>query len=220
MITNIVGNKILNYLRTRGENIVAIYPAEEGKSITKEMIEEDNPDVIIICYWPYLLPKEIIDIPKYGCINFHPSLLPKNRGWYPAVWEVMEGDDAAGVTLHLIDEGTDTGPILAQATFPIKEEDTGGSVYEKSQKAMILLFKNIWEQLHERGVALKEQDHSTATYHSKSATNVSDKIDLNKEYKAGDLFRLIKAKTFKDKSYAYYKKDGDLYRVKIEVTKE
>ena len=120
----------------------------------------------------------------------------------------------------MIEEKADTGPLLSQMSFPVGETDTGGDVYEKSREKMIFMFKEVWEMLYDFGVVLKKQKEEMATYHTKKETNELDEIDLEKDYKAGYLFNLIKAKTFGDKSYAYYRKDGVKYSLKLTVTKE
>jgi methionyl-tRNA formyltransferase len=173
---------------------------------------------MITCYWPYLLKKEFIKVPKYGTINFHPALLPYNRGWYPSVWPFIDGSPA-GVTLHLIDEGADTGPIIAQREIAIKETDNGGTIYKKSQEAMIQLFKETWKQLYTNGIELKYQDNDKATYHSKKDANDLDRFKIT-DYSAEYLFNLIRAKTFGDKCFAYYVKDGIKYRVRLDITKD
>lgn len=214
---NMVSDHVLAFLTEDLKNgILYVYREYEWDTMTVEQINLLQPDVIVTCYWPYLLSKEMIATSKYGCINFHPALLPNNRGWYPSVWEVLEKENA-GVTLHLIDEGADTGPIIAQEEIEIEETDTGGSVYKKSQEAMISLFKKTWVQLYE-GIELKEQDHSKATYHSKKDGNDCNGIDVDQMYNAGYLIDLLKAKTFGSKSYAYYEKNGKKYFVRVDIT--
>lgn len=221
LYSNMVGQEVLKHLNEREENVIGYYKPEQ---ITTEelvvIVSDMKPDVIITCYWPYLLSSNIYGNTKYGCINFHPSLLPRNRGWYPSVWEIIEGDRyPAGVTLHLVDEHADTGPIIAQKQFPIAETDTGGTIYGKSQLLMIELFKETWQRLNKDGCLLKPQGTANATYHTKKETNELDEINLEKVYKADDLLKLIKSKTFGDKSYAYYRKDGEKYYVRIDVKK-
>lgn len=215
--SNMVANQIFEFLINRKENLIHTFV--ERDNITTDTIVSYKPDIMITCYWPYLLSPEMIKHSKYGCINFHPALLPKNRGWYPSVWEVIEGGKA-GVTLHLIDERADTGPIISQMEFPVKETDTGGTIYGRSQLAMISLFKQTWVDLFNGDIELTEQDHTQATYRRKMDANDLDEIDLNGKYRADYLFKLLKAKTFRDKSYAFYRKDGKKYSVRIEVKEE
>ena len=246
MVNDIVGLEVMKFLLERQENVVALflhdtpnqkmvseildlgiwkissddtYTAATLKSeYVVEILTSYKPDVIITCYWAHLLQKEVIEIPKYGCINFHPALLPKNRGWYPSVWPFLD-KSPAGVTLHLIDEGADTGPIIAQREIEIEELDNAGTVYKKSQDAMIALFKDTWVKLFE-GIELQYQDHASATYHSKKEANTLDELKLTEVMTAGEFLGYFKAKTFGHRSYSYYKKGDDTYRVHLTITKE
>jgi methionyl-tRNA formyltransferase len=212
---NEVAKRVLDFLKESEANIVHIF--YEDSSIDAERVRWFNPDVIIACYWPFILKEEVFEIPTYGCINFHPALLPRNRGWYPAVWSVLEGG-VTGVTLHLIDQGADTGDILGQKEWTISETDTGGDVYRRAQNEMVELFKEVWVCAIEEGIIPVKQDHSKATYHTKKETNEKDFIDINRMYVADDLLTLIKAKTFGDRGFARYEKNGKRYSVAIKIT--
>lgn len=203
---NRVSDWVLDFLK---EEDVAVF----RKKATLEDVRHVSPDLIITCYWPFLLSPEIINIPSCGCINFHPSLLPYNRGWYPSVWSILDGSPA-GVTLHLIDEGADTGPIIAQKEIVVSETDTGGSLYERSQKEIFALFTELWPKIFD-GIELMKQGEGI--YHTKKEANEIDEIYLDKTYTGRELIQLLKAKTFGDRGYAYYIKDDIKYNVKITV---
>lgn len=101
---------------------------------TPEFVEEIRsfkPDVIVVVAFGRILVKDIIDMPPYGCINVHSSLLPKYRGAAPIQWAVVNGDKVSGVTTMLMDEGLDTGDILMQREIPIDANETGGSLFDK-----------------------------------------------------------------------------------------
>jgi methionyl-tRNA formyltransferase len=99
-----------------------------------------RPDVIVVAAFGQILPQSVIDIPDYGCINIHPSLLPRFRGATPVAAAVLAGDEVTGVSIMLMDKGLDTGPILASAQIPIASQDTTGSLAAKlSQTAARLL---------------------------------------------------------------------------------
>jgi len=214
---NMVADEIIEYLVCREENIVEIFREEDR--FDSDLIDSYQPDIGITCYWPRLIPNEIISLFKYGIINFHPSLLPRNRGWYPSVWQIIEGVKA-GVTLHLIDEKADTGPIVAQREWNIEETVLGFSLYNESQLQMIDLFQQTWPRLLNDGIELKCQDHQLATHHTKKEANDLDEIHLNRDYNAQYLINLLRAKTFKDKGYAYYRKNGKKYSIQIKITEE
>ncbi len=100
----------------------------DGKAL--DIIKEVNPDCIVVVAYGKLLPKEILDYPKFGCVNIHASLLPKYRGAAPIQWAVLNGDAVTGVTTMKMDVGMDTGDILLQKEFPIPEDMTSGELFE------------------------------------------------------------------------------------------
>ena len=82
------------------------------------------PDMIIVVAYGLILPQALLDIPQYGCLNLHPSLLPKHRGPSPVVSSIKEGDTSTGISLMLLDPGMDTGPVIGQEALPINTTDT------------------------------------------------------------------------------------------------
>jgi len=97
-------------------------------------LRELSPDLIVVCAYGKILPKEVLEIPKHGCWNIHASLLPKYRGAAPINWAIIRGEKETGITIMLMDEGMDTGPILLQKAIPIEEEDTSITLAEKLSK--------------------------------------------------------------------------------------
>ncbi|MGQ0507271.1 MAG: methionyl-tRNA formyltransferase, partial [Myxococcaceae bacterium] len=89
------------------------------------------PDVCVVTAYGKLLPKELLGTPKHGCVNVHASLLPRFRGAAPIQWAIAEGDAQTGVCLMVMDEGLDTGPVLARRTLPIASDDTSASLHDK-----------------------------------------------------------------------------------------
>lgn len=96
-----------------------------------EVIREAAPDMIVVAAFGQILPKSVLDIPKYGCINVHASLLPKYRGAAPIQWSILDGESETGVTIMYMNEGLDTGDILSQKIVPIASDETGGSLHDK-----------------------------------------------------------------------------------------
>ncbi len=95
------------------------------------LLKDLNPDVIVVVAFGQILPKEILDIPKYGCINGHASLLPMYRGAGPIQWVVINGEKETGITTMRMDEGLDTGDMIEKVVIPIEEKETGGSLFDK-----------------------------------------------------------------------------------------
>lgn len=109
-------------------------------------VKELNPDLIVVAAYGKILPKELLDIPKYGCINVHGSLLPKYRGAAPIQWAVLNGDKVTGITTMFMDEGMDTGDILLKEEVTIGENETTGELWDRlSVVGANLLIKTIKE---------------------------------------------------------------------------
>ena len=94
-------------------------------------VKEICPDAIVVIAFGQILPKEILELPKYGCINIHASLLPKYRGAAPIQWAIIDGEAETGVTTMYMEEGLDTGDMLLKTVVPIEKDETGGSLHDK-----------------------------------------------------------------------------------------
>lgn len=106
-------------------------PARIRESGAIDRIRSLEPDLIVVAAFGQILPQELLDIPRLGCVNIHASLLPRLRGAAPIQWSVINGDAESGITLMQMDAGLDTGDILFQESVPIGPQETGESLYEK-----------------------------------------------------------------------------------------
>ena len=111
-----------------------------------------NPDVICVVAYGKILPKEILDIPKFGCINVHASLLPKYRGAAPIQWAILNGDKETGVTTMYMDVGMDTGDMILTEKVKIKEDETTGELWDRLSKIGGNLLVETLKQI-ENGIA-------------------------------------------------------------------
>ena len=110
----------------------------------KDEIRAIDPDLVVVVSYGMILPKSFLDIPKYGCINLHPSLLPKYRGAAPIQWAVLNGDKKTGVTIMYLDEGMDSGDIISQEEVEIGDDETTGELWKRlSTIGSEMLFKVI-----------------------------------------------------------------------------
>ena len=133
----------------------------------KAQLSSLAPDLIVITAYGKILPKEILGIPRLGCLNIHPSLLPLHRGPSPVVSTILEGDEIAGVTLMILDEGMDSGPILARKEERIFPEDTTETLTHRLfEEGAKLLIKSLPGYLQGDLIAVP-QDQSRATYTTK-----------------------------------------------------
>jgi len=122
--------------------IELLSPLKVNKSLV-EKVKEIAPDYIFSIYYRKILPSSILTIPKFSCINIHPSLLPEYRGPIPTAWAIERGEKYFGISIHLMDEGIDTGDILVQEKYKIKDGETGFELYTRGMKlGFQLLSKN------------------------------------------------------------------------------
>lgn len=144
-----------------------------------EEIKKLNPDIICVVAYGKILPKELLEIPKLGCINVHGSLLPKYRGAAPIQWAVLNGEKTTGITTMYMDEGMDTGEMILKQEVEIGEEETTGELWKRLSKiGGDLLVKTLKEI--QKGTAPREQQLGEATY-APMLTKEMAKIDWNKK---------------------------------------
>jgi methionyl-tRNA formyltransferase len=137
-----------------------------------------SADLMIVVAYGLLLPKAVLDTPKFGCINVHGSILPKWRGAAPIQRAVLEGDTETGVTIMQMDVGLDTGDMLLIETCPITGEDTSGSIYHKLQNIGPQALVKAVEGIAGQTLSATKQDDSLATY-AKKLTKQEAAIDWN-----------------------------------------
>ena len=156
----------------------------------KEQIQAWKPDVIVVVAFGQILKSDILHFPPFGCLNVHASLLPRWRGVSPIQAAIRHGDSETGVTIMLMDEGIDTGPILAQRAIPITSQDTGGSLSEKlAQLGAELLLDTLPDYL-DGAISPKPQGESPTPYLSMLKKSDGE-LDFNQP--AEYLERLVRA---------------------------
>lgn len=174
-----------------------------------------NPDIIITCAYGQIIPKALLDFPKYKCINIHASLLPKLRGGAPIHKAIINGYDKTGVTIMYMDEKMDSGDILYQKEVIIDENDTAGSLFDKLSKLGSEMIIEFLPKLLSGDFKSVKQDESLVTY-AYNVTREEEKIDFNKTKK--EVYNQIRGlypwpvgySTFDDKKVKIYEsKIGD-----------
>lgn len=164
------------------ENLNDIFFSEELKS--------KDPEIFIIAAYGKIIPKEILEIPKYGTINVHPSLLPKYRGASPIQNAILNGDKKTGVTLILADEQMDHGPIIAQEKTYLTEKDDNESLSQRLASVAAEMIIKTLPKLIEGRIKSIEQEHDKASY-TKIITRKNGQIDWNKS--AEEIERMTRA---------------------------
>ena len=152
-------------------------------------LREYNADVFVVAAYGQILSKELLDMPKYGCVNIHASLLPKYRGAAPIQWSIIDGEKVTGVTTQMMAEGIDTGDILDVIEVEIDKEETGGSLFDKLTVAGSEVILTTLKKLEDGTVTRTPQDHSQSTY-AKMLDKKMGNIDFSKS--AEEIERLIR----------------------------
>lgn len=151
-----------------------------------------NPDLAILVAFGQIIPKEILEIPKLGFLNIHPSLLPKYRGPSPIQTAILENEKTTGVTIIKLDEELDHGPILGRREVPIEENDTHLTLIEKLGAIGSNLLLELLPDYVSGNLKLQDQDHVRATM-TKKITKEDGHIDLHNPPNPQDLNRMIRA---------------------------
>lgn len=245
MGNNFVGYHILNYLLTTHTTLVGavLHPVQKRKygaemedlllehnipifdgSLLKnadvqQQIQATNADIALSLFFGYILSPEVISLFPEGVVNLHPSYLPYNRGAHPNIWSIVEGTPA-GVTLHYIDNGVDTGNIIAQKQIPVQPVDTGKSLYHRLEIAAIELFQAQWSAILSGTHSRHAQIDHLATVHRMRDRDHLAKIDLNQQYLAKDLINILRALTFPPYPGAYFEHEGKRVYLSLELQAE
>ncbi len=131
---NVVPTPVKEYAESKGLKVYQPERIRKDEELIQK-IKDMKPDVIVVVAFGQILPQEVLDIPKYGSINVHGSLLPKYRGAAPIQWSVINGDAVTGITTMMMDAGMDTGDMLEKYEVEIDDNDTYGTLYEKMKVA-------------------------------------------------------------------------------------
>lgn len=150
---------------------------------------EWKPDAIVVAAFGQLLPKAVLDLPRYGCINVHASLLPKYRGAAPIQWVIIDGEKETGITTMFMDVGLDTGDMLKKAVIPIDEKETGESLHDKLAALGGPLILETLKEL-EAGTAVRMKQDDSQSCYAKMLTKSLGNIDWSQS--AVQIERLIR----------------------------
>lgn len=181
-----------------------------------EFLRKYEADIAVVAAFGQILPQSILDMPKFGCINVHASLLPKYRGAAPIQWAVINGDPVTGVTIQQMDIGVDTGDIVAIREVPISEEETGGGLFDKLAVVGAELCVEAMTAIENGTATRTPQNHDEAT-HVSMISKEFGVIDWNKS--AVEIERLIRG--LNPWPSAYTKLDGKTFKIwKAKVVSE
>lgn len=173
-------------------NIPVYQPVKVRESKCVEKLREYDADIMVVVAFGQILPKEILEMTRYGCVNVHASLLPKYRGAAPIQWSIIDGETVTGVTTMQMNEGLDTGDMLLKVEIPIEEKETGGSLHDKLAEAGAKLCVETLKGLEAGSITPIPQGESTTAY-AKMLDKQLGNIDWSKS--AVSIERLIRGLT-------------------------
>ena len=159
-------------------DIPVFQPVKIKTEESVEILRGYEADIFVVAAFGQILSKEILDMPKYGCVNIHASLLPRLRGAAPIQWSIIDGDEKTGVTIQQMDVGLDTGDILAVKEVEIANDETGGSLFDKLAIAGADLIVETLPLIEAGKITPVPQDESLSTYAKKLSKDMG-LIDWN-----------------------------------------
>ena len=159
-------------------------------------------DIFVVAAFGQILSKEILDMPRYGCVNIHASLLPKYRGAAPIQWAVIDGEEETGVTIQQMNEGVDTGDILTQEIVRLDEKETGASLFDKLAVCGAELIVKTLAMIEAGSIVPVKQDDSKST-HAKMLSKDMGKLDFSQD--AVVLERKIRGLNSWPSAYTHFK---------------
>ena len=179
-----------------------------------EELKKYGADVMVVIAFGQILPKSILELTPYGCINVHASLLPKYRGAAPIQWAIIEGETVTGVTTMQMDEGLDTGDMIRKTEVPVAEDETGESLHDKLAQAGAKLCVETLKAL-EDGTARFEKQGESPTAYAKMLTKELGNIDWNEP--AARIERLVRGLNSWPSAYTHWEgKVLKIWRAKAE----
>jgi methionyl-tRNA formyltransferase len=241
MANNWGGWQVTRHLRKRGDQVVGLitHPGNNAKFraeildvahsfpieylTTADDLREPEivaalralkPDITLLAFFGYILRQDVIEIPPAGTINLHTGYLPHNRGWHPNVYPFLDGSPA-GVAIHYVNAGIDTGDLIVRRRVPVAPTDTGGDLHQRLTVALVELFKESWPLI--LGDYTRRNPQEGGNHHYRAEMRGLERIDLDKKYPARWLLGLLRGLTYPPYPAAYYQDPDTGQRIYVRV---
>lgn len=182
-------------------NVPVFQPERVRLPEAVQVIRDAGPDMIVVAAFGQILPKELLTMPRYGCVNVHASLLPKYRGAAPIQWAILDGEEETGVSIMAMDEGIDTGAVFSQVAVPISEDETGGSLHDKLAEAGAAALLDAIPRIVSGELRAVPQGEMTTPY-AKQLKKEMGRVDFTRS--AAELERLIRGLNPWPSAYSYF----------------
>jgi methionyl-tRNA formyltransferase len=224
-------NDIVSIVVNGGKSLVLEFLIHEGwqgpwfifnkgqeKELENFLSSRTKPQFIILAWWPFIVKSSLLSIPTHGVVNFHPSLLPYNRGKHYNFWTIVE-ETPFGVSLHFVNESVDAGDVLFQKPISKSWLDTGESLYKRAQQAMVELFVENYRRLIDGNYRPQKQNLEKGSFHLAKEIEPASEILLDKKYTARELLNLLRARTFPPHPGCRFTDESGTYQVRIFIEK-
>lgn len=171
-------------------NLAVYQPKRVREPEFIQILSDICPDAIVVVAFGQIIPQAVLDIPRYGCLNVHASLLPKYRGAAPIQWAVIDGEAESGVTIMRMDAGLDTGDMITKVHVPLDREETGGSLFDKLSRAGAKLLVQTLKEIENGSAVYEKQPSDSPTPYAKM---IDKKMgEINWQMSAVSIERLIR----------------------------
>lgn len=168
----------------------------------QEVLKGLEPDIIVVAAFGQIIPKSILELPKYGCINIHASLLPKYRGAAPIQQAVIDGEKESGVTIMRMGTGLDTGDMISKIVVPLAADETGGSLFDKLAEAGAKLLIETLPHIFDGTAVYEKQPEESPTPYAGMITKQMGLMDFSKS--AVELERLVRGLNPWPSAFTFY----------------
>lgn len=213
---NSCGERVYNWLVDRDDADVLALVTEKSQL---EIVPRLQPSLLVASGFRHIVPPDILECPSLGSVNLHPSYLPYNRGANTNVWSIIE-EEPAGVSLHYMTAEIDQGPIIARRELSVHPNDTGRSLYDRLESALVELFRDNWSAVRDGTADTIPQSHEAGTSHTTDEFSELFEIDLDERVSAGNFIDRLRALTYPPYDNAFFEIDGHRYYVDISITPE
>ncbi len=183
-------------------NLPVFQPEKIKKEEAIAVLKKYPADLYVVAAFGQILSKEILDLPQYGCINIHASLLPKYRGAAPIQWAVIDGEEKTGITIQQMNEGVDTGDILLQKEYVLSKEETGESLFDELSHLGAIAVVEAIDGI-QKGTLTPVKQKEEESSHAKMLTKAMGKIDFSQS--ATVIERLVRGLNSWPSAYTTYK---------------
>ena len=171
-------------------NLPVVQPDDLKERAATEQLAHFQPDIIIVAAFGQILPRPVLGMPRYGCLNIHPSRLPRYRGAAPVAAAILAGDEVTGITIMLMDSGLDTGPIIVQEKMTISPEDTTGTLSVRLSHLAARMLPGVLPRWTAGEIKPRPQNDAEATYCT-ALKKEAGEIDW--QLPAADIWRRVRA---------------------------